>query len=166
VAFNLNPGKERLVIHEKEIIVSGNTTLGKFDCAYKGLGLKDTLYFVNNRSNDTFLFQLDVTEFGCGNSILNNDFRKTIKAKEFPQAGVKVSNLKKVKEGYRCDLHLEIAGKRLLFRDFLLYKQADRLTGRLDLQFDALELAPPRKFGGLIKVDEMLSLSLSLKHSN
>lgn len=165
LAFNFNFEKEKLVIHEKEIVVSGNTTLGKFDCAYRGVGLKDTLSFINNRSTDAFLFQIDVTDFGCGNPILNNDFRKTIKAKEFPQARVKVTNLKKAQEGYRCDLHLDIAGNRLFFKDFLLHSEDDKLTGRLDLHFDTLGLVPPKKFGGLIKVDEILSLSLFLKYS-
>lgn len=163
--LNFNPGKERLVIQEKEIAVSGNTTLGKFDCVYRGIGLKDTLSFVNDQSNDAFLFHIDVTDFGCGNPILNNDFRKTIKAKEFPQARVIVTNLKKVKEGYRCDLHLEIAGKRLFFEDFLLSSQDKKLTGRLDLHFDTLGLVPPKKFGGLIKVDEILSLSLAMNYT-
>lgn len=165
LAFNFGPGKERLVIQEKEIIVSGNTTMGKFNCAYKGRGLKDTLSFVNNQSEDAFLFHIDVTEFGCGNPVLNNDFRKTIKAKEFPQARVIVTTLKRVKEGYQCDLHLEIAGKRLFFEDFLLRSQDGKLTGRLDLHFDSLGLVPPRKFGGLIKVDEILSMTLSLTYS-
>jgi len=164
--FNINPEKERLVIQEKEITVSGNTSLGRFNCTYNATGPKDTLSFVNNRSTDAFLFHINVAEFGCGNPLLNNDFKKTIKAKEYPQARVIVTNIQKVNEGYRCDLHLEIAGKRLLFKDFILHKQADRLTGGLDLHFDALELAPPRKFGGLIKVDEILSLSLSMKHTN
>lgn len=165
LTFNLHHEEERLVIQEKEITVSGNTTLGKFDCAYKERGLKDTLHFVGNRSKENFLFDIKVEEFGCGNLILNNDFRKTIKAKEFPQAHVKVTNLKKAREGYRCDLYLEIAGKRLFFRDFLLNDQEEKLTGRLDLRFDTLELDPPRKFGGLIKVDEILFLSLSLKYT-
>lgn len=164
LAFSFNPGNERLVIYEKEIVVSGNTTLGKFDCNYRGIGLKDTLTFVNNVSQDAFLVHIDVTEFGCGNPILNNDFRKTIKAKEFPQARVIVTNLKKVRGGYQCDLHLEIAGKRLFFEEFLLSSQEGRLTGQLDLHFDTLGLVPPKKFGGLIKVDEILSLSLSMRY--
>jgi hypothetical protein len=165
LTFNFHHENERLVIQEKEIIVSGNTTLGKFHCAYKGTGLKDTLSFVNNQSTDAFLFQIDVAEFGCGNPLLNNDFRKTIKAKEFPQAIVKVTHLKKVQDGYRCDLHLGIAGKRLFFKDFLLQSQDNKLSGQLDLHFDALGLDPPKKFGGLIKVDEILSLSLSMRYT-
>jgi hypothetical protein len=162
--FNFHPEK-KLVIHEKEITVAGNTTLGKFDCTYKESSLKDTLSFVNNVSQDAFLFHIDVTAFACGNPILNNDFKKTIRAKEFPQARVIVTNLKKVKPGYQCDLHLEIAGKRLFFQDFLLNSQNGKLTGWLDLHFASLGLVPPKKFGGLIKVDEVLSLSLSMKYT-
>lgn len=166
LAFNFNPKNERLVIYEKEITVSGNTTLGKFDCDYRGIGRKDTLSFVNNLSEDAFLFHIDVTAFGCGNPLLNNDFKKTIKAKEFPQARVIVTNLKKIKGGYQCDLHLEIAGKRLFFQDFLLSGEQGQLTGQMNLNFDTLGLVPPKKFGGLIKVDEILSLTLLMKYTN
>lgn len=162
--FNINPEKERLVIQKKEITVSGNTSLGKFDCTYNVTGLKDTLLFIDNKSQDAFHFDIAVADFGCGNLLLNNDFRKTIRAKEFPKARVKVTNLRKSQQGYRCNLHLEIAGKQLFFKDFLLNEGEERLTGQLDLNFDALGLSPPRKLGGLIKVDEVLSLSLSLEY--
>src|SRR5690606_36580605 len=87
--LSVYPGQEKLVILEKEITVSGNTSLGKFDCIYHVTGLKDTLSFMDNKSKDVFLFDIAVTDFGCGNFLLNNDFRKIIKAKEFPEAHVK-----------------------------------------------------------------------------
>ena len=160
--LNFQPKHERLMILEKEITVSGNTSLGKFDCTYNVEGLKDTLSFVDNKSKDTFLFDIAVADFGCGNLFLNNDFRKTIKAKEFPKARVKVTNLRKNKGSYRCDLHLEIAGKRLYFKDFHLNLNDEKLMGYLRLNFDTLGLDPPRKFGGLVKVDDALYLSLAL----
>lgn len=166
VMFNFYPNKEeRLVIQKKKITVSGNTSLGKFDCTYDEVGLKDTLSFVGNKTRDVFLFDITVADFGCGNLILNNDFRKTIKAKEFPKAHVKVTNLKRSRNSYSCDLYLDIAGKKLFFKDFHLANRDEKLVGQLDLNFDTLNLIPPRKFGGLIKVDEVLSLSLSLAYT-
>lgn len=162
--FNFQPKHERLVILEKTITVSGTTSLGKFECNYNVDGLKDTLIFENNTSSTSFLFDIPVNEFACGNFLLNNDFRKTIKAKQYPKAQVKVKRLRRGKSLYVCDLYLEIAGKKSTFRDFELTQMDNRLLGNLLLSFDALELEAPSKFGGLVKVDEVLSLSLSLTY--
>src|SRR5690606_29284144 len=127
-------------------------------------GLKDMLIFENNTSSTSFLFDIPVNEFACGNFLLNNDFRKTIKAKQYPKAQVKVKRLRRGKSLYVCDLYLDIAGKKLTFKDFELTKMDKRLLGNLLLGFDALELEAPYKLGGLVKVDEVLSLSLSLTY--
>jgi len=163
--FSFQPKHERLVIIEKEITVSGNTSLGKFECGYNIRGVKDTLSFVDNKSAEIFSFDIAVSDFACGNFLLNNDFRKTIKAKEYPQAYVKVAKLRKNKNNYSCDLHLELAGKQLLFKDFQLSDSGTELQGNLTLDFETLDLNPPSKLGGLVKVEQMLSLSLSLAYN-
>lgn len=162
--FNYQPSPETLVILEKEITVSGNTSLGQFNCTHQEGGLKDTLFFTDHRSKDYFLFDIKVADFSCGNFLLNNDFRKTIKAKMFPQAHVRVSNFRKRRKSYSCDLHLEIVGKKLFFKDFKLSTQDNKLIGKLMLDFKTLDLAPPRKLGGLVKVEEELSLSLAITY--
>jgi len=164
--FNFPPKHDKLVIIEKEITVSGNTSLGKFECDYNVKGLKDTLFFINDKSTDTFFFDIVVSDFTCGNFLLNNDFRRTIKAKEYPQAYVKVVNLRRVKNGYICDLHLDLVGKKLLFKNFQLSSSNGEIRGNLTLDFETLALAPPTKLGGLVKVDQVLSLSLSLRYAN
>src|SRR5690606_28526678 len=141
--FNFQPKHERLVILEKNITVAGTTSLGKFECIYNVEGLKDTLIFENNTSSTSFLFEIPVNDFACGNFLLNNDFRKTIKAKQYPKAQVKVTRLRRGKTLYQCDLFLDIAGKKLIFRDFELTQLDKKLMGNLLLSFDALELEAP-----------------------
>lgn len=160
--FGFHGEENKFVIREKEITVSGNTSLGKFNCTYQVEGIKDTLSFVDNQSNDDFLFDIPVADFGCGNFLLNNDFRKTIKARDFPNARVAVTNLRRHHSTYFCNLQLELAGKTLYFRNFQLDKGEGKLSGHLRLKFDTLGLEPPRKLGGLVKVDEALFISLSL----
>ncbi len=160
--FNFQAPQDRLLIHEKEITVSGNTSLGTFDCRYYIKNLKDTLIFSISTSKNSFSFEIPVVDFSCGNFILNNDFRKTIKAKEYPKVQVKVSRFRKNRDGYSCDLSLKLAGKHLLFEDFQLSDDQEKLSGGLTLDFQTLDLDPPRRFGGLIEVDEVLYLSLSL----
>lgn len=156
--------KNDLVIMEREIIVSGTTSIGDFICSYYVNHQQDTLLMDWGASPTDFLFEIPVSEFSCGNFLINNDFRKTIKAKEFPSAQVKVSRLRKNNENYTCDLFLDIAGKKMRFEDFNLLNTGDQLWGDLVLSFEDLELVPPRKFGGLVKVDEHLHLSLALTY--
>ena len=156
--------KDELVIIEKEIVVSGTTSIGDFVCSYYVNNTKDTLFMDNVASPANFIFEIPVSKFSCGNFLINSDFRRTIKAREFPSASVKVSRLRKNKESFTCDLLLEIAGKRMRFEDFNLFNTGDRLCGDLVLSFEDLALDPPTKFGGLIKVDEHLYLSLALTY--
>lgn len=157
--------EEVLVINEKRITVEGNTSLGKFTCSYKVEMLKDTLLFTNNKSEDFFHFEIPVNQFSCGNFLLNKDFKKTLKSKEFPHAYVEVSNFKSKRGSYSCDLFLEIAGKKHVFPGFKLDNSDAQLSGSLLLDFETLELVPPSRFGGLIHIEETLSLSLSLTYS-
>lgn len=156
--------EELMVINEKSITVKGNTSLGNFECTYNVENLGDTLSFINNITKDQFRFDIPVGEFTCGNFLLNHDFRKTLKSKEYPKAYVKVTNLKKNRKNYTCDLYLDIVGKNLIYPDFKLRDNGTSLNGDLILDFDHLELEPPSKLGGLIKVDELLNLSLSLSY--
>jgi len=156
--------KNDLVIMEREIIVSGTTSIGDFICSYNVTNQQDTLFMDQGASPTDFLFEIPVSEFSCGNFLINNDFRRTIKAREYPSALVKVSRLRKNNENYTCDLFLEIAGKRMRFEDFNLFNSGDQIFGDLVLSFQDLDLDPPRKFGGLIQVDEHLYLSLALTY--
>ncbi len=162
ILFSFAPTNELLVITEKQVKVSGVTSIGKFTCDYCIDDMKDTL--ISNRTNrsGTLQFTIPVDDFSCGNFMLNKDFRKTLKSDEYPSAKVKVSNLVKKENGYFCHLRLQIVGKELIFENFHLTKSDQKLTGKLTLSFDELELKAPKKLGGLIKVDETLHLQIEL----
>lgn len=162
ILFSFAPTNEMLVITEKQIKVSGVTSIGKFTCDYCIDDMKDTL--ISNRTNrsGTLQFTIPVDDFSCGNFMLNKDFRKTLKSDEYPSAKVQVSNLVKKENGYFCHLRLQIVGKELIFENFHLTKSDHKLTGKLTLSFDELELKAPKKLGGLIKVDETLHLQIEL----
>ena len=162
ILFSFAPSNEMLVITEKQIKVSGVTSLGKFTCDYCLDDAKDTLISNQTNSSGTLQFTIPVDEFSCGNFMLNRDFRKTLKSDDHPSARVRVSNLVKRENGYYCTLRLEIVGKELTFENFHLAKFSHKLTGKLMLSFGELDLHAPKKLGGLIKVDEKLTLQIEL----
>lgn len=155
--------KEReVVITRKVITVSGQTSIGGFNCDYIQSGTRDTLYLDNTKSRGDLVFDIPVENFSCGNFLINRDFRKTIKAEQYPHAKVRVRNLKANYGHYTCDMTVNIVGKKLEYKELILNRVANGVNAKLILSFEELELEAPKKMGGLIKVEEALHLEFLL----
>lgn len=159
-----SPYKEEkeVIVTRKKITVSGQTSIGGFNCEYAKNSLKDTLFIDTPLRSKDLVFDVPVNDFSCGNFLLNRDFRKTIKAEQFPHAKVRVRNLKSNYGHYSCDLTVDIVGKRLQYKELPLKRTADGIAAKLILSFNELELEAPKKFGGLVKVEEELMLEFRL----
>ena len=151
-----------LVITSKKITVSGQTSFGAFHCDYSTAGLKDTLLFDAKSKSKPIIFKIPVKSFSCGNFLLNKDFRSTIKAEQYPYSEVQVTNIKNENGQIRCDLTVNLVGKKLEFQSLPLERCPGGLQAELRLSFERLELQPPNKLGGLVKVDENLDLQIFL----
>ncbi|AFL85210.1 hypothetical protein Belba_2666 [Belliella baltica DSM 15883] len=162
VLSHLVSSEKKLIIKEKTISVSGQTSLGSFKCDYLNQGFKDTLFINSAQSREPIVFDIPVHEFGCGNFLLNKDFRKTIKADEYPHAKVRVNNLQTKGKDYTCDVLVNIVGKRLHYKALHLSNGGKQLKGEIVINFDELGLEPPKKLGGLIKVEDKLALEIKL----
>jgi hypothetical protein len=156
------PMGEELIITSQKIQVRGYTSVGKFNCGFTRLGMKDTIRLNSTGDIKMLEFLIPVKSFSCGNFLLNNDFRSTLKANEYPNAVVKVYNFRRKSGKVYCGLILDLAGQRLEFPDIILEKGSQGLSTSLILDFTMLNLTPPSKFGGLIKVQNQLDLELHL----
>ena len=162
ILFNPDLKEREVIVTKKVLTVSGQTSIGGFNCDYSKNGLKDTLFIDQSKSLKELIFDIPVHDFSCGNFLLNRDFRKTIKAEQFPSARVKVKNLKSNYGHYTCDLEVSLVGKNLSFPALVLKRTAEGVSGKLILSFEDLELETPQKMGGMIKVEEELHLEIQL----
>lgn len=153
---------KQLIITAQKVQVKGYTSLGKFNCEFQKVGQKDTLQINANSVQKTLQFQIPVKDFSCGNFLLNNDFRSTLKAEDYPFAYVEVTNLREKSGKIYCHLKVDLVGKKLDFPDVPLEKVTSGLSGKLILNFQMLNLSPPSKLGGLVKVEDQLDLELLL----
>ncbi|MCH6202078.1 hypothetical protein MMU07_21050 [Aquiflexum sp. LQ15W] len=160
----LNPDlKEReVIVTKKTITVSGQTSIGGFSCDYSKAGLKDTLFIDFVGTAKEMVFDIPVRDFSCGNFLINRDFRNTIKSDKYPSARVKVQNLKSNYGHYTCDLSVTLVGKKLDFPSLVLKRVPEGLHANLILSFEDLDLEAPKKMGGMIKVEEKLTLDFTL----
>lgn len=154
--------RKELVITQQKIQVSGYTSVGKFTCDFSRAGMADTLRLNTNEIRKGLEFKIPVKSFSCGNFLLNSDFRSTLKADDFPFALVRVVNFREKSGKIFCHLSLNLVGKKLEFPDLMLERSPKGLSGKLILNFDLLNLSPPNKFGGLVKVEDQLDLEILL----
>lgn len=145
-----------LLLSSKKFIVEGSTSLGSFTCNYD-IHTKDTLFLIRKQG---FTDKVPVKEFGCGNFLLNRDFRKTLKEKSYPNVIINLSEVRKQGENYTYNLHLDLAGKKKSFQNLVLKKDGKNLIGGIELKFSDFDLHPPTKLGGAIKIDEGIKLSI------
>src|SRR5690625_643483 len=161
VGFTTDTEKDSsLQLTSGKFTVKGKTSIGKFECDYK-LKTKDTLFFNQEKG---FAYHVPVVDFKCGNFLLNKDFRKTLKHKEFPEVYFKLLHLKpKTEKEYNFDLYLKIAGKEKFIKNLVLKEKHHKLKGNVDLKFSDFDLTPPKKLGGAIKIEEEINLAIELK---
>ena len=167
------------------LIVHGKTNLTKFRCQYLK-SLSDTLFvrIVNDETEELILenasISLGVTEFDCGNKLINKDFQKLMRVVEFPELKVEALGIRLNKDDqirgnsnqhgavYSVNTRITIAGKQndyLLEVEELANASPDTYSGSLHLNIRDFGLTPPRKFLGLMKVQENVDIDFYLKLS-
>lgn len=153
--------KESIIILKQAFTIEGATSVGNFTCTYE-LEQRDTLQAGHQQGESSVKYKIPSDAFGCRNFLLNRDFKKTIKAKEYKEIKVEISKLRKKDNNYLCDLKLKLAGKEKVYTNTLLKTTSEELNGFLLVQFSEFELSPPKKMGGLIKVKEDIKISIKL----
>ena len=155
-----------IIISGKSIAVDGNTTIGEFSCSYNLKGKNDTLY-LNQLAHKPYYFSLPVAAFQCGNPFLNKDFQKTLKAGEYPKIGVELKSLEINRYNeYTGELQLHLVGeskilKKVKFSNHQQGKSKFLLTV-IDIKASEFGISPPKKFGGIMKADDNMQISVKL----
>lgn len=150
--------QDYFLLESKDLTVKGETSVGKFNCKYS-LNTKDTLFLASEVGLSD---RVPVKEFRCGNFLLNHDFRKTLKERQYPEVYFSLSNIVKDGSNYRYDLAVEIAGVTKTLEGLTLNENPKQLMGEVNLKFSDFDLAPPQKLGGAIKVEEEILLDIKL----
>jgi hypothetical protein len=149
-----------LVINKIKIEITGVSTVGKYNCS-NVFSKKDTIN-LNSIKKNIFNTEIRMSDFDCGNKIMTKDLQGTVKIKKFPNSTVFLSDIKPCGKNYKCNLTFLITNKTLKYKDFILYNTEDKIHGSLNLNFSDIELVPPVKMAGLIKVKDEIVINFSL----
>lgn len=157
--------------------VSGSTNVNKFSCIIPDYPKPDTLTVYRTDHNEsvkiTGSMTLEVQSFDCHNPMMTKDLRKTLRQKEFPQISISFISLSKYPsasgetEPIKGMVYIELAGikKRFDISYRVVQNGSTMLTliGSQTINFSDFNIIPPRKLGGMIKTNDMLSAEFVLK---
>jgi len=157
--------------------VNGSTNINKFSCIIPDYPKPDTLTIYGPDQNEpvqiTGSMVLDVQSFDCHNLMMTKDLRRTLKQKEFPKIRISFINLSKYPDkGGEAELikgtvNIELAGVKkrysINYRTIPSGKAKLTLIGSQTINFSDFDIVPPRRLGGMIKTNDMLSAEFVLK---
>jgi hypothetical protein len=160
--------KDYMVINGKQITVNGNTSVGRFSCSYLITDQCDTLLLNSSDLTKSLLdVKMPVAAFGCGNFLINKDFQRSLKAKEFPMAEVSVLRMTRTHHNsYKGDILLKVAGKVIHLKDIgfkeFTVNRSVALRTVMKLNTTELNLQTASRLNGLVTVDEELEIVVEL----
>lgn len=149
-----------LIINRIEIKISGTSNVGKYNCT-NVFYINDTISLNINKKN-CLNADIPMQNFDCGNKIMTKDLQRTVKCKEFPNSHVTITDIKAYKSDYKCNLTFLITNKTLKYKDFILYKGDNKVHGNININFSDIDLDPPVKMAGLVKVRDQIVIDFSL----
>lgn len=161
--ISILPNQNIIIINKLEIKILGSSSVNKFKCS-NSFPYKDTIYLDSSTKN-SLKSKISMNNFDCGHKIMNKDLKKTVKATEFPQSMVTITDIKPYGTDYKCNLIFQITNKTLSFKNLLLKNTEQTLDGTISLNFSDAGLRPPTKMGGLIKVKEKFTIQFYLYKS-
>lgn len=165
-----------LIEKDSHLKILGTTNINSFSCAYVGNIAADTITINMQRTKDKILLDhaqlsVEVDRFDCGNSGMNRDFRELLEYEQFPRMKVSLTSLTlSPQKNYEAiaKVKIEIAGEVETYSVPVKLEEEKEQTfyaGQRTLNIKDFELTPPKKFLGMIVVDEEVIIDFKLNLS-
>ena len=149
-----------IIIDKLEIEIQGNSTVGKYNCS-NFFSYRDTI-FLNSNVKNSLKSEIAMSNFDCGNRIMEKDLKTTVKVSKFPKSTVTITNIKPLGTNYKCNLNFRITDKTLSYQNLILKNNKESLEGSVAVTFSEIALEPPTKMGGIIKVKDEFIIHFNL----
>lgn len=156
------------------LAIDGSSNINQFTCDVREYLRQDTLRALPEQGKPRYLFtsnsklSLDIRSFDCHHRYITADFRKMLRADEYPCIDIHFINLDEFRNGteVKGQVIVELAGKRKLMDISYKCSQSGpdliRLRGGKAMRFSDFGLLPPRKIGGMIRINEEIRVNFDL----
>jgi hypothetical protein len=159
---------------ESKLSIHGATNVNTFTCKLSSYTGHDTLRYFNNYMASKLEFtsnrmSIPIRNFNCGARQISRDFHKTLRSDKYPQLEINFISLENnalhnnsVVKGI---VDITLAGATTRYSIQFALKSRDGttlLSGTQAVNFSDFKLEAPRKFKGLIRVQEILNVEFHL----
>ena len=156
--------------------IDGKSNVNSFTCDIEEYNRKDTIISGSYTASEPVALsgslKLEIVQFNCHSSFITRDFRKTLKADEYPQMIIRflkiesMPELKEKPELIKGFVEVEVAGVTKQIEINYSFSKTDnglvQLNGEKNFRFSDFNLKPPRKFAGLIRIKDDFKVSFQL----
>jgi hypothetical protein len=157
--------------------ISGRTNVNRFSCAVGEYADPDTICFAKpcRGVNGVALsgeIRLPIDGFDCNNRMMTGEFRKALHDQQYPELSISFISLDRMPEpcgvlqSLKGWVDIGLSGVTRRFEIDYSSLMADAgtivLQGSRKLGFSDFGLVPPRKMGGLVRVDDALDVHFTL----
>jgi hypothetical protein len=174
------PGSEKPVkwIIEKTstLRIDGKSNVNSFTCDIEEYNGKDTIisgsYTASRPVSLLGSLKPETLKFNCHSSFITRDFRKTLKADEYPEMTIRflkiesMPELKEKSELIKGFLEVEVAGVTKQIEMNFSFSKTDnglvQLNSEKNFCFSDFKLKPPKKLAGLIRIKDDFKVSFQL----
>ncbi|MCV9386541.1 hypothetical protein [Reichenbachiella ulvae] len=174
-------GKQHTVqVLSSEISILGTTNVNQFSCTLNESGDNEALRVSSNWDQKRLTFNglilsYDLKGFDCGLKVMNTDFQEILHADEYPEMKLEIriihipaSNNQIAILEVNSDVSVQIAGvsRRFLVNEGRVINIAEDeliFEGQQQMKITDFGITPPEKYFGMVKVNDELTVSFSVR---
>lgn len=163
-----------LIERTSTLSINGSSNINTFTCNITEYLRSDTLWGMQDQKSSKYVFTsqsmlaVEVRQFDCHQKYITSDFRKMLRSDTYPSLVIRFLSLEEIRPGatVRGQVMVELAGKRKIMEVVYECSQPVKdqvcLKGEKQMRFSDFELVPPKKIGGLIRINEDISVTFNL----
>ncbi len=167
--------KQLIILPGSTLLLEGETNVKGFQCGCEGQ-FPPLPYQVSIEENQALYFSrtrlpIPVRALDCGNRLMNRDLYEALGAPRYPYITITPleARLLPAKDGWKAVsslVKISIGGVEKVVQLHALAKQEGQRLWQIkachDLDMEDFGIQPPAPMGGLIKVDEQITITLDL----
>jgi hypothetical protein len=169
------PGEEVWIVkRESMFTIRGSSNIGRYSCNVASIPAPfqiNCIYTKNTLQFEPHKIYLPVKDFSCGNPIMTKDFNELLKADKHPFIFIEFIEMshQKLSGNYVGKVRIKLLDIEktytLELERSMINKNSFFLSGQANLLFNDFNLKPPSRLGGLLRIDEKISVNFQLEIS-
>lgn len=167
------PWNTWVVERSSSLAIHGSSNINKFTCDVHEYIKPDTLRCVPDAGSGKYMFSnstlcLDLERFDCHHKFITSDFRKMLKVNVHPNLVIRLVSLDEFtkEDDVKGVVEIELAGVSrridIVFHGKTFGHNLVKLEGKKAMKFSDFDLLPPRKIGGLVKINQEINVQFNL----